>query len=214
MEGDTMSTWDEARWLADHDIVQEATLELRARVYATAAHAAVGQLRKYTGEPYIKHPEAVAELVRAVPHTEAMLAAAWLHDVVEDTKVTDADLREEFGPEVAELVRWLTDVSAPQDGNRAARKRMDLIHLADAPAGAQTVKVADLIDNASTIVEFDPHFARVFLAEKAALLTVLTKADATLLAHAHRVVAAGIDRLNEKLGNDFLQVLRGYDDTV
>jgi (p)ppGpp synthase/HD superfamily hydrolase len=198
MEGDTMTTWDEARWLADHEAQQEDTLELRARVFATAAHAAVGQKRKYTNTPYIEHPAAVAEIVRAVPHTEAMLAAAWLHDVVEDTKVTHADLVAEFGEEVADLVKWLTDVSAPQDGNRAARKRKDLMNLAEAPAGAQTVKVADLLDNAKTIVEFDPHFARVFLAEKAALLTVLTKADTTLLARAIRVVDAGLDALGMK----------------
>src|SRR5580765_8807774 len=116
--GETMSTWDEARWLADHEIQQEQTLELRARVFATAAHAAVGQVRKYTGEPYINHPAAVAEIVRAVPHSEAMLAAAWLHDVVEDTKVTYADIKAEFGEDVAVLVNWLTDVSAPQDGFR------------------------------------------------------------------------------------------------
>lgn len=193
-----MSTWDEARWLADHEIQQEQTLELRARVFATAAHAAVGQVRKYTGEPYINHPAAVAEIVRAVPHSEEMLAAAWLHDVVEDTKVTYADIKAEFGEDVAVLVNWLTDVSAPQDGNRAARKRKDLLNLADAPAAAQTVKVADLLDNAATIVELDPHFARVFLTDKAALLTVLSKADTVLLARALKVVDAGLAKLGVK----------------
>ena len=64
------------------------TLEAAARVFATTHHAAIGQVRKYTGEPYINHPASVVELVRSVPHTEVMLAAAWLHDTVEDTMAT------------------------------------------------------------------------------------------------------------------------------
>ena len=46
----------------------------RALIFATAAHAAVGQKRKYTGEDYIVHPIAVMELVRSVPHDDNMLA--------------------------------------------------------------------------------------------------------------------------------------------
>jgi guanosine-3',5'-bis(diphosphate) 3'-pyrophosphohydrolase len=57
------------------------TLEDRARTFATAAHAAVGQLRKYTHEPYIVHPAEVVSIVKSVAHTEAMVAAAWMHDV-------------------------------------------------------------------------------------------------------------------------------------
>ena len=63
-----------------------STQEQLAKKFATHAHG--DQKRKYTLEPYIAHPAAVVELVRGVPHTEAMLCAAWLHDVVEDTPVT------------------------------------------------------------------------------------------------------------------------------
>jgi (p)ppGpp synthase/HD superfamily hydrolase len=79
-------------------------LERCALEFATTAHASINQRRKYTGEPYIVHPIAVAELVRSVPHTPEMIAAAYLHDVVEDTPVTIEEIREEFGPQVAELV--------------------------------------------------------------------------------------------------------------
>jgi (p)ppGpp synthase/HD superfamily hydrolase len=92
-------------------------LELDAKLFAAAAHGAIGQKRKYTGEDYIVHPIAVAEIVRSVPHTEVMIAAALLHDVVEDTPVT---LEERFGCEVRELVDWLTD--KPEKGNRKERK--------------------------------------------------------------------------------------------
>lgn len=63
---------------------------------ATAAHEGIGQVRKYTGEPYINHPAAVAELVSSVPHTPEMLAAAWLHDTVEDTPITLLDIELNF----------------------------------------------------------------------------------------------------------------------
>jgi (p)ppGpp synthase/HD superfamily hydrolase len=155
-----------------------------ARIFATAAHAAVGQLRKYTNEPYIVHPDEVVSIVRSVPHTEAMLAAAWLHDVVEDTGVTIETVRAEFGAEVADLVAWLTDVSRPEDGNRAHRKARDREHTAAAPAEAQTVKLADLISNTRSIMAHDPKFAVTYLEEKRLLLAVMTRGDAVLLARA------------------------------
>ena len=63
-------------------------LEKRAKDFATRHHASIGHKRKYTGEDYIVHPTAVVELVRGVPHTAAMICAAWLHDTVEDTNAT------------------------------------------------------------------------------------------------------------------------------
>jgi (p)ppGpp synthase/HD superfamily hydrolase len=167
-------------------------LESRARLFATAAHAAIGQKRKYTGENYVNHPAAVAEIVRSVPHTESMLAAAWLHDVVEDTAVTIDELRREFGPVVAMLVSDLTDVSCPADGNRAARKAIDRPHTANAIPPSQTIKLADLIDNTRSIVQYDPDFAKVYLAEKALLLEVLREGDPTLWAQADELVNLGM----------------------
>ena len=153
----------------------------KARTFATAAHAACGQLRKYTYEPYIVHPAEVASIVRSVPHTEEMVCAAWLHDVVEDTGVTIEVIRAEFGEKVAELVGWLTDVSRPEQGNRATRKAIDRAHTAMAPAEAQTIKLADLISNTRSIVEHDEKFAKTYLEEKKLLLEVMTKGDSTLM---------------------------------
>ena len=162
------------------------TLVEKARVFATAAHAAVAQLRKYTNEPYIVHPAEVVSIVKSVPHDEAMLAAAWLHDVVEDTGVTLEIVRAEFGDDVAELVGWLTDVSRPDHGNRAARKAVDRAHSAMAPARAQTVKLADLISNTRSIMAHDEAFAKTYLTEKRLLLEVMNKGDATLMAIARK----------------------------
>jgi (p)ppGpp synthase/HD superfamily hydrolase len=169
--------------LAGMDVVR------KAQVYAMAAHAAVGQRRKYTNEPYIVHPAEVAKIVASVPgSTPDMVAAAWLHDVVEDTGVTIETVRAEFGAEVADLVAWLTDVSRPEDGNRAHRKARDREHTAAAPAEAQTIKLADLISNTRSIMAHDPKFAVTYLEEKRALLAVMTRGDATLMEIARRHV--------------------------
>lgn len=154
----------------------------RARAFAIAAHSAVGQVRKYTGEPYWRHCEQVGALLAAhVQNCPAeMIAAAWLHDTVEDTKVTLDIIRQEFGPCVATLVEGLTDVSRPEDGNRAARKALDREHTATQSPACKTVKLADLISNTRSIVDRDPEFARVYLREKELLLEVLREGDPTL----------------------------------
>lgn len=163
----------------------------RARIFATAAHAATGQKRKYTGEAYIRHAAAVVRLVNSVEHTPEMLAAAWLHDVVEDTEITIELIHREFGAEVCKLVQWLTDTSKPEDGNRAAREAIDRARLAEAPAAAQTIKLADIIDNVSSIRERDPGFAPIYRREKAQLLEVLTAGNAKLLRKARALVLDG-----------------------
>lgn len=164
----------------------QSDLKARAQAFAERAHA--GQLRKYTGEPYIVHPVAVVELVRSVPHTEEMLAAAWLHDVVEDTGTSLELIVREFGDRVAHLVFQLTDISRPEDGNRKTRKALDRVHLAMASAAAKTIKLADLIDNSKSIVEHDPDFAKVYMQEKAELLGVLLGGDQMLWRKASDIV--------------------------
>lgn len=154
----------------------------RALAFCIAAHAAVGQKRKYTGEPYAVHPIEVSKLVEevVVGATEEMLIAALLHDVVEDTAITLDLVAAQFGLVVASYVEQLTDVSKPEDGNRAARKALDCTHLAGASPQAKTIKLADLISNSRSIRQYDPDFAKVYLAEKRELLKVLSEGDPTL----------------------------------
>lgn len=157
-------------------------IEDRARQFAEQYHA--GQVRKYTGEPYITHPAAVAALVRSVPHTPEMLAAAWLHDVVEDTPATLTDIHFLFGPVVAGYVESLTKISHANDGLRHHRTAKDREHLAKASPEAKTIKLADIIDNVSSITERDPKFASLYLEEKRLLLPLLREGDTTLLTRA------------------------------
>lgn len=166
------------------------SFEARARDFAERHHQAIGQQRKYTGEPYIVHPAAVAALVRTVPHTPAMLAAAWLHDTVEDTRATLTDIESVFGAEVADLVHMLTKPSRPIDGDRSARKALDLAHYSRASADAQSVKLADTVDNLRTVAVHDPAFAALYLAEKAALIDALVAGDPWLRQLAGRTLDA------------------------
>lgn len=172
-----------------------AELIERARRYAGDAHRKVGQLRKYSGQPYEEHLRRVAEIVTGVTDDPAAIAAAWLHDVVEDTPTTIEDIEREFGQDVRLLVDALTDISRPHHGNRAARKALDREHLARAPAHAQTVKLADLIDNCQDICRHSPRFGRVFLTEMAALLDALRDGDASLRRRARKTLDTWRGRL-------------------
>jgi|TARA_B110000908_G_scaffold168652_1_gene223991 (p)ppGpp synthase/HD superfamily hydrolase len=150
--------------------------------FATRAH--LGQKRKYNNKPYISHPIEVARVVSTVDHSEEMLMAALLHDVVEDTPVTLEEVTRRFGEVVGDYVRFLTDVSVPEDGNRALRKRMDAEHYARGPAESQTIKVADLMHNTSDIKVQDPAFWKLYRVEKQYSLSLLTKADPLLIQQA------------------------------
>ena len=156
-----------------------AIIEL-AKYYATAAHAATGQKRKYTNEPYIVHPTEVAELVLEYGGDSNMIAAAYLHDLVEDTAITVDDIEALFGWGVADLVYYVTDISKKEDGNRATRKAIDREHYAAASARAQTIKLADIVSNCRSIGKHDPNFAKVYFAEKRDLLEVMNKGNAAL----------------------------------
>lgn len=163
-----------------------------ARLFAFTAHNAIGQRRKYTGDPYTVHLERVAALVGSVVEDEAMLAAAYLHDTVEDTETTLEDILSNFGTDVAYLVTYLTDISRPEDGNRKARKRIDREHIAKGDERVHTIKLADLIDNSASIQSHDPRFAKVYMEEKRLLLEVLADGHPDLLARARAIVDAWV----------------------
>jgi (p)ppGpp synthase/HD superfamily hydrolase len=159
----------------------------KARLFAANAHAAVKQCRKYTNEPYIMHPYRVASLVSTVPHTDEMLAAAWLHDTVEDTHVSLEEIEEKFGDKIAAMVSWLTD-QRPTSGGRAIRIEQNRLRLADAPPEVKTIKLADLLDNVSCIAQYDAQFAFTYLDEKYEALKVLTQGDPSLFAKTHESI--------------------------
>jgi len=164
----------------------ESPIIKKALAFATKAHE--GQVRKYTGEQYITHPIAVAEIVSIVTDDLDMIAAALLHDVIEDCFVSREWLMNEFGVVVSTLVYQLSDISLPCHGNRTSRKAMDRDWLSCACNKAKTIKLADLIHNSQSIMVHDKKFAKVYMKEKRALLEVLIEGDATLHARANMLI--------------------------
>lgn len=172
-------------------IPTEKTIRLEGKVaeaYLFAKEAHKDQKRKYTFVPYITHPLEVMEIVRSVPHTEDMLCAALLHDVVEDCGVHLETINGYFGPKVTWMVNDLSDFSKPSDGNRATRKAIDRKWIRDGKPESKTIKLADLISNSKSILEHDKDFAKVYIKEKELLLEVLTEGDPTLYAQAKDIV--------------------------
>lgn len=149
----------------------------KADLFAFAAHTATGQVRKYTHEPYITHPRAVAGMVQALPrHSWQQVVWALIHDTVEDTQISIDDIRKEFGDEIADGLHFLTNVDRSA-GNRARRHAMNCERLSLSPPRVATVKVLDIRHNIERIVELDPKFAAQYLIEKVEAMKCLHHAD-------------------------------------
>lgn len=149
------------------------TTYAKALAYAQEKHK--DQVRKYTGEPYINHClEVVAILEKHGINTEVAKMAAILHDTVEDTDATFGEIEKKFGPLVRNLVFYLTNIVGHDQGNRATRFELNVQHIVNSPYPLSLlIKCADLISNTKSIVERDPKFAKVYLAEKRALLQAM-----------------------------------------
>lgn len=114
-------------------------------IYACARHA--GQFRHNGITPYISHPAAVAaKLVSWNILDFNMLAAAWLHDVLEDTSATEAELEDKFGPKITSLVDAVT-YKGPREG-----KQVHINSLAHAPLNVRILKAADRLCNVQDFI--------------------------------------------------------------
>jgi len=127
------------------------------RAYRIAEEAHDGQLRK-TGEPYITHPLAVATILAKIGLDETTLAAALLHDAVEDTAVTLDDIESGFGAQVAQIVDGVTKLDrvkfASKEAQQAATVRKMLIAMAK-DARVLLIKLADRLHNMRTIAAME-----------------------------------------------------------
>lgn len=134
------------------NIVQKSNLFgppiLKALEFAALAHH--GQVRKGVREvPYISHPAAVGLILARVGMHDAVIMAGVLHDTVEDTYATEADIRVEFGDEVASLVGEVTlDTSLPHD----EQKKKYLDHIRQASVAAKAISAADKIANMTDVI--------------------------------------------------------------
>jgi (p)ppGpp synthase/HD superfamily hydrolase len=171
-------------------------LILKVEAFAAAAHH--GQKRRYSDQPYIVHPVRVMKKCSEYTNDDAILSAALLHDVLEDTAVVATELEtflqsvtdEITAAKTLNLVADLTDIYTKESYpklNRAQRKALETQRLATISGNAQTIKYADIIDNAD-VAEYDPGFARKYLKEQRNILTVMTCGNAMLRSHALDVI--------------------------
>ncbi|WP_171040081.1 HD domain-containing protein [Marinobacter shengliensis] len=168
-----------------------------ARTVADAAHREVGQVREGSGAPYITHCAGVAQHVRRAGGDLAQIQAAYLHDTLEDTNLTGGQIHVMFGPDVCALVRQVSQISTLNDGTRAQRTYIDLRHYARGSARAQTINLADILDNLKDISTLQPSFAKIYLREKADLVAALTLGDSTLRREAQLLIAQQCRTLNQ-----------------
>jgi GTP pyrophosphokinase len=123
------------------------------KAYEVAARAHEGQQRR-SGEPYVQHPLAVAEIVAKFGLDDTTICAALLHDAVEDTAVTLDELERDFGPDVAQIVDGVTKLQRvhfdSQEQQQAATMRKMLVAIAN-DLRVLIIKLADRLHNMSTL---------------------------------------------------------------
>jgi guanosine-3',5'-bis(diphosphate) 3'-pyrophosphohydrolase len=136
-----------------HEYATDADTDLVRRAYALATIAHSGQYRQ-SGEPYIDHPVAVTTIMLELRLDAESLAAALLHDVVEDTGVRLEVISEFFGPSIAHLVNGVTKLSGLEDRSKeelqAGSYRKMFIATADDPR-VILIKLADRLHNMRTL---------------------------------------------------------------
>ena len=183
------------------------TLIEKAKDFSHRAHDSIGQKRKYTGEPYWVHTDAVAAHVAELGGDENTVAAAHLHDYLEDVipelnkrgeieklLAFEKEYDETFPQPVKDMVIELTDVyikeTYPQY-NRKQRKALEMERLGKTSPESMTIKLCDLINNTASIVAHDRDFAVVYLGEKLSVLPYLADGSPRALQQASLQVIAG-----------------------
>ena len=130
----------------------DTTLLDRAIIFAVKAHA--GTERRGKGFPYIVHPMEAVEIVSTITPDQELLAAAALHDVVEDCGVEVEELRKEFGDRIAGIVASESDhfdTGVSEEDSWHARKRAAIERLAAASRDSKIVALGDKLSNMRAI---------------------------------------------------------------
>lgn len=131
----------------------------KVKLFSSEKHK--DQKRKFTGDPYFIHPERVAEYVRNAGGTEDQICAAYLHDTIEDCGITEIDLQELAGKNVAKLVVELTNDRAEE--KKLGKSEYLLNKLSAISEEAFLVKLFDILDNAEEALRVgDDKFRKSF----------------------------------------------------
>ena len=125
-------------------------LIIRAKQFAERAHA--GQVRKLNDEPFMNHPTNVASTLKGAGFDETVVAAGYLHDVVEDTAVTITEISEQFGEKVTSLVEANTEnMKLPW----RERKEQTIMNARKGSMEVKALIAADKKDNLSNILKYE-----------------------------------------------------------
>ncbi len=124
-------------------------MDLITKATELAYRAHEGQVRKTDGVPYITHPVAVAEILKQHGFSEVVIAAALVHDVLEDTSVTQAELETELGGDVVSIVKA---VSEDKSLVWEVRKEAYIDSVVAASEDVKAISVADKIHNARSLI--------------------------------------------------------------
>ncbi len=132
----------------------------RAYVYAMKAH---GEQKRASGDPYFSHPLEVAAILTDLKLDDATIAAALLHDTIEDTAATRAEIDQMFGPDIGALVEGLTKLKkldlVTKEAKQAENLRKLLLAIAD-DVRVLLVKLADRLHNMRTLSHVPPESRR------------------------------------------------------
>lgn len=177
----------------------------KAKEWAHAAHDSIGQKRKYSGDNYWVHTDRVADALKEAGESEEVQAAGHLHDDLEDVadknvKFNEAAMLIDFGTKITELVKEVTNVYTKENYpnlNRAERKRLEHKRLSTISKEAKSIKLADIIDNVTGVIDNDIGFGKVFVFEKSQLLVYLRDGNESLYKKATKAVADEIAKLSK-----------------
>ncbi|MEV4114953.1 HD domain-containing protein [Nonomuraea sp. NPDC049695] len=160
------TSWSQAAGPLGEALPPETVQALRAAV--TFAQEQHGVQQRPTGRPYVEHLlEALEVAVAGAGVSDRdVLVAIVLHDVLEDTPCTEAEIARRFGPRVAELVRWVTRP-------RGVAKADYLSSLVKAPSQAVLVKLADRVSNVQELQRMPWRFQRRYYLETVAYIMPL-----------------------------------------
>ena len=132
----------------------------RAYVYAMKAH---GEQKRASGDPYFSHPLEVAAILTDLKLDDATIAAALLHDTIEDTPTTRAEIDQLFGPDIGHLVEGLTKLAkldlVSREAKHAENLRKLLLAIAD-DVRVLLIKLADRLHNMRTLDHMPPEGRR------------------------------------------------------
>lgn len=150
------------------ELAMDRDLIKKASDFATLKHK--GQIRIFGKIPYISHPSAVADLVTKYGGSAEMIAAAWLHDTLEDTDTTEEELREKFGDKVANLV---VEISSPEISDKSQKGKYLADKMNTMSSEALTIKLCDRLHNVSDLDKSSSRFQQLYPAETKFILDAI-----------------------------------------